>query len=65
MPTVQGLWSPLSIWIEYEVYGDLIIIYPKPQAIYFRGTIVFRVEGLRSPSGVEADCCKSRMSQNS
>ena len=25
--------------IEYGVYGDLIIIYPKPYAVYLRGTI--------------------------
>ena len=26
-------------WIEYGVYGDLIIIYTKPYSIYLRGTI--------------------------
>ena len=27
-------------WIEYgAVYGDLVIIYPKPYSIYLRGTI--------------------------
>ena len=26
-------------WIEYGVYGDLSIIYPKPHFIYLRGTI--------------------------
>ena len=25
--------------IEYGVYGDLIIIYPKPSSIHLRGTI--------------------------
>ena len=25
--------------IEYGVYGDLIILYPKPYSIYLRGTI--------------------------
>ena len=29
---------PLGL-IEYGVYGDLIIIYPKPYSIYLRGTI--------------------------
>ena len=29
--------SPLSK--EYGVYGDLIIIYPKPYSTYLRGTI--------------------------
>ena len=29
---------PLNRW-EYEVYGDLIIIYAKPYSIYLRGTI--------------------------
>ena len=26
-------------WIEYGVYGDLVIMYPKPYSIYLRGTI--------------------------
>ena len=26
-------------WIEYGVYGDLIMINPKPYSIYLRGTI--------------------------
>ena len=26
-------------WRENGVYGDLIIIYPKPYSIYLRGTI--------------------------
>ena len=30
--------------MDYGVYGDLIIIYPKPYSIYLRGTI--GVEGL-------------------
>ena len=33
-------YSPRSVdraRIEYEVYGDLIIIYPKPYSIYFSG----------------------------
>ena len=25
--------------MEYRVYGDLIMIYPKPYSIYLRGTI--------------------------
>ena len=25
--------------IEYGAYGDLIVIYPNPYSIYFRGTI--------------------------
>ena len=36
--------------IEYWVYGDLIIIYPKPYSIYVRGTVtgkLFRVEDWR------------------
>ena len=28
-------------YIEYGVYGDLIIKYPKPYSIYLRGNIVF------------------------
>ena len=31
--------------IEYGVYGDLIIIYPKPYSIYLRGTIGVRGSG--------------------
>ena len=26
--------------IEYGVYADLIVIYPKPYSIYLRGTII-------------------------
>ena len=29
-PYVDGIW---------DIYGDLIIIYPQPYAIYLRGTI--------------------------
>ena len=28
--------------MEYGVYGDLILIYPKPYFIYLRGIIGFR-----------------------
>ena len=28
----------------YGVYGDFMIMYPKPYSIYLRGTIGFRVE---------------------
>ena len=39
-----GLWSPLSNLkqIEYGVYADLIIRFPKPYSMYLRGTIGFR-----------------------
>ena len=37
-----GLIVPLK-WIEYGVYGDLIMTCPKPYSIYLRGTIRFRV----------------------
>ena len=39
---IEGLGSiaPLK-YIEYGVYGDLIIIYPKPFSIYLRGTTGF------------------------
>ena len=30
--------------IEYGVYGNLIIRYPKPYSIYLRGTIDLRLE---------------------
>ena len=33
-------------YIEYGVYGDLIIIYPKPYSIYLRGTIILESVGL-------------------
>ena len=38
--TIEGLRfkSPFK-QIEYGVYGDFILIYPKPYSIYFRGTI--------------------------
>ena len=31
-------YSPLK-WIEYGVYGDLFIAYPKPYSIYLTGTV--------------------------
>ena len=43
--------------MEYGVYGDLIIIYPKPYSIYLRGTIRFRLyrptERIQAPQKVE------------
>ena len=39
----EKLVIPLK-YIEYEVHGDLVIIYPKLYSIYLRGTI--RIEGL-------------------
>ena len=36
--TVLGAMVPLE-QIEYGVYGDLIIISPRPYSIYLRGTI--------------------------
>ena len=35
-----GFIVPLK-WIDYGVYADLILIYPKPYSIYLRGTIGF------------------------
>ena len=32
--------------IEYGVYGDLIIIYPKPYSIYLRGIIMLLTAGM-------------------
>ena len=32
--------------MEYGVYGNLIIIYPKPSSIYLRGTIRVFFRGL-------------------
>ena len=32
--------------MEYAVYGDLFIIYPKPYSIYLRGTIGLGLRGL-------------------
>ena len=31
-------------WIEHGVYGDLIIIYPRPYSMYFKGIVGFRLE---------------------
>ena len=28
-------------WMEYEVYGDLTIVYPEPYSIYLRGTPIY------------------------
>ena len=33
-------------WIEYGVYGDVTVRYPKPFSMYLRGTIGFKVQGL-------------------
>ena len=35
-------------YMEYEVYGDLIMIYLKPYSIYLRGSIGFRVRLLHA-----------------
>ena len=32
--------------MEYGVYGDVIVIFPKPYSIYLRGTVGFWVLGL-------------------
>ena len=37
-----GFIAPLK-WIDYGVYGDLIMIYPKSCSTYLRGTIGLRV----------------------
>ena len=29
-------------WIEYGVYGSLVIIFPKPYSIFLRGLYVFK-----------------------
>ena len=47
---MRGVIVPLK-WIEYGVYGDLIIIYPKPYSIYLRGTIGFSVLGFLDSQG--------------
>ena len=36
-----GVIVPLK-WIEYGLYGDLIIICPKPYSVYLTGTISAR-----------------------
>ena len=38
VPTNPYFQSPFK-WIEYGVYADLILMYPKPYSIYLRGTI--------------------------
>ena len=35
----QGTIILTTTQIEYGIYGDLMIIYPKPYPIYLRGTI--------------------------
>ena len=40
-----GVIVPLKS-IEYRVYGDLIMTYPKPYSIYLRETIEFRGAGV-------------------
>ena len=51
--TITGWGCPLKVKsplkeIEYGVNGDLIIMYPKPYSIYFRGTVfVFVGKGLK------------------
>ena len=37
------------------VYGDLIIIYPKPYSIYLRGTIGCRFRGRVGPKVISKD----------
>ena len=49
-----GYILPLK-YIEYEVYGDLILVYPKPYSIYFlRGTITLNLfaTGFLRPPGL-------------
>ena len=36
-------YSPPLKQIEYGVYGDLIILYPRPYSIHLRGTVGFGV----------------------
>ena len=43
----KGFIVPLK-QIEYGVYGDFIIIYPKPYSIYLRGTIELQSTALQS-----------------
>ena len=46
MQWLQCGFPPLGLkQIEYGVYGDLIIIYPKPYSIYLRGTILVKYLG--------------------
>ena len=33
------MYSPPEVMRIWGIYGDLIIIYPKPYSIYLRGTI--------------------------
>ena len=41
IPFAQAYSPPLVDRI-FSVYGDLIIVYPKPYSIYLRGTIILR-----------------------
>ena len=38
--------------MEYGVYGDLIMRYPKPYSVYLRGTIGVRVAGFHKRTWV-------------
>ena len=44
MPELARVYSLLK-YIEYGVFGDLIIRYPEAYSVYLRGTIGFRVLG--------------------
>ena len=45
--TVQGSGFKVPLkYMKYRVPGDLIILYPKPYSIYFRGTIFLHKLGI-------------------
>ena len=51
MQKILGHIVPLK-WIEYGLYGDLIIRYPEPYSIYLRGTIAAKQESQCLLAGV-------------
>ena len=57
---ILGLQSPLSTQniSEYGVYGDLSFIYPKPDSIYLRRTIVIGAAIYPLPKLAEAQARK-------
>ena len=44
------------------VYGDLSIMYPKPDSIYLRGTIGLRVYGIGLRAYLEVHCTYNLLS---
>ena len=61
---VETLIVPLK-WIEYGVYGDLIIVYPKPYSVYLRGTITAWLSASRGAASLFMQVASSGISWKS